>query len=333
MIAASRITLIMLLWMAGAAAPGFAHPLDPALLDIRESSADRLDVVWRWPMSRTAERPLQVVLPDGCDSQSTPEMHQSGSRVTLRWHAQCEAGGLVGRRVGVAGLRERQTDALLRLQLADGRLIQAVLRGDSPTIRVPARSGRLSVLRDYLRLGFGHILSGPDHLLFVLGLVLLVRGWRRLVWTVTAFTAGHSVTLALAVLGVVRIPPQPVEIAIAMTIVVVAVELTRGEVTHETWVRRFPWAMAFGFGLLHGLGFAGALTQIGLPGDEIPLALFAFNLGIELGQLLCVTLILTVKAGLLRVPMHWPVAATRLPAYVIGSLAVFWVVERSAAMF
>jgi hypothetical protein len=319
------------LWVMGAASPALAHPLDPALLEIEESPTGTLDVLWRWPRSQTVEAPLQAILPDACKSLSAPVVSQTGPRVTQRWRARCSEGSLVGQRIGIAGLRERQTDALLRVHLADGRLIQAVLRGDAPALTVPARSGRLDVLRDYLRLGFEHILSGPDHLLFVLGLVLLVHGWRRLVWTVTAFTAGHSVTLALAVLGVVTIPTRPVEVLIALTIVVVAAELTRSG--RETWVQRFPWAMAFTFGLLHGLGFAGALTQVGLPGDEVSLALFAFNVGIELGQLLCVTVILSVRAGLRRVPVHWPAAVARIPAYTIGSLAVFWVAERTAAMF
>lgn len=322
---------LTLMWTLGAASTGLAHPLDPALLEIRESSTGTLDVLWRWPASQTAGGPLEAILPDACRPLSAPEISHSGPRVTRRWRAQCGEGSLVGERIGVAGLRERQTDALLRLHLADGRLIQAVLRGDAPAVTVPERSGRFDVLRDYVRLGLEHILSGLDHLLFVLGLVLLVQGWRRLIWTVTAFTAGHSVTLALAVLGVVTIPSQPVEILIALTILVVAVELTGGE--RETWIQRFPWAMAFTFGLLHGLGFAGALTEVGLPGDEVPLALFAFNVGIELGQLLCVAAILAVRTGLVRAPVCWPTSAARAPAYVIGSLAVFWVIERTAAMF
>ncbi|MBK1716364.1 HupE/UreJ family protein [Thiocystis violacea] len=314
----------------GAASPVLAHPLDPALLEIQESPTGALEVLWRWPLSRTGDSPLKVVLPDACRSLSEPSLTQTGARVTQRWRAQCGAGGLAGQGIGVAGLGERQTDALLRLHLADGRLIQTVLRADAPALTIPERSGRFDVPRDYLELGFEHILSGSDHLLFVLGLVLLVRGWRRLVWTVTAFTAGHSVTLALAVLGVVALPPGPIEVLIALTILILAAELAGGG--RETWIQRFPWAMAFTFGLLHGLGFAGALAEVGVPGDAAALALFGFNLGIELGQLLCVAAILAVRAGLRRIPLRWPDAVARLPAYVIGSLAVFWVAERTVAM-
>ncbi len=237
---------------------------------------------------------------------------------------------LVGQRIGVQGLHERATDALLRIRLADGRLIETVLRGDAPVISIPERTGRLDVLHGYLRLGFEHILSGPDHLLFVLGLVLLVRGRRRLLWTITAFTAGHSVTLSLAVLGFVHIAPAPVEALIAFTIFVVAVKLTGDR---QGWAQRFPWAMAGAFGLLHGLGFAGALAQVGLPDAEIPLALFSFNVGIELGQLCFVACVLGSRAALHLLPVHWPRATDLIPAYTIGSLAVFWMLARLMAIF
>ena len=327
-----RALVAIIVWMVGAASTVIAHPLDPALLEIHESSGAVLDVLWRMPASRTTNVPLQVVLPDGCRPFSAPVASHTGRRVTLRWRTQCPDGSLVGRQIGVAGLRERHTDALLRVHLADGRLIQTVLRGDASTVTIPERTGRFDLLRDYLGLGFEHILSGPDHLLFVLGLVLLVHGRQRLLWTITAFTAGHSVTLSLAVLGVVNIPPQPVEVLIALTIVVVAAELARSRCAHQTWIQRFPWTMAFTFGLLHGLGFAGALTQVGLPGDEVPLALFAFNVGIELGQLLGVAVILVVGASLRAIPVCWPAAVERIPAYAIGSLGVFWVSERMAGM-
>src|SRR4029453_11844785 len=173
------------------------------------------------------------------------------------------------------GLRERRTDALVRIALADGRLIQMVLRGDQSGLTVPARVSRRDVVRDYLRLGFEHILTGLDHLLFVLGLVLLVHGRRRLLWTITAFTLGHSVTLSLAVLGFVHIPPRPVEALIAGSIFVVAVELTREAQGRTSRMGRRPWAMACAVGLLHGLGFAGAMAQVGLPAHDIPLALVA----------------------------------------------------------
>lgn len=321
------------LWLCGMPASAVAHPLDPALLEIRESAKGGLDVLWRPPWSQTADVPLQPILPDGCAPLSPPVVSQSGRREVLHWRMQCGAGSFVGQRIGIEGLRERQTDALLRVDLAGGRLIQTVLRADTPFLTIPERAGPLDVLRAYLPLGFGHILTGPDHLLFVLGLVLLVRGRRRLLWTITAFTAGHSVTLSLAVLGFVHIAPAPVEALIAFTIFVVAVELTRDAQRGPSWPQQFPWGMAGGFGLLHGLGFAGALAQVGLPDADIPLALFSFNVGIELGQLCFVALVLVVRATLRTVPVGWPPATNLIPAYTIGSLAVFWMLTRVAAIF
>ena len=323
----------LLLWLCALAPPAAAHPLDPALLEMSESANGVVDVVWRLPAARAADSPLQLILPEGCGNRSAVSVGESGPRVTERWRMECGAGGLVGRRLGIDGLRERRTDALVRIHLRDGRLIQAVLRGDSPFLTIAPRAGSLPVVCNYLRMGFEHILTGPDHLLFVLGLVLLVRGRRLLLWTITAFTAGHSVTLSLAALGFVHVAPAPVEALIAFTIFIVAVELTRGARPQPSAIQRYPWVMAFTFGLLHGLGFAGALAQVGLPTGEIPLALLSFNIGIECGQLLFVALVLAGRFAAYALPVRWPQSLRSIPAYTIGSLAVFWMLQRMAAIF
>jgi len=331
----SSLTLTLIGWFAWVVlgpAPGWAHPLDPALLELWESGGGAVEVLWRLPLTQPVNTSLRPVLPDRCPPASAPDVSQSGANVTQRWRLACGARSLVGERLGVEGLRERQTDALLRVHLADGRMAQAVLRGDAPFFTVPPRAGLLDVVHAYLALGLEHILTGPDHLLFVLGLVLLVRG-RQLLWTITAFTLGHSVTLSLAVLGFVHIPPRPVEALIAGSIFVVAVELTRQAQGRTLWMGRVPWAMACAVGLLHGLGFAGALAQVGLPAHDIPLALVSFNGGIEVGQLLFVGLVLAARAVLGLCPVPWPRVAALLPAYAIGSLAAFWVVERVTAIF
>jgi len=321
--------VVALVWSCSGAA---AHPLEPALLQIHESAPGTLDVLWRPPSSQPGDVEISPLLPDGCVNLSEPTPAWGAVPGTVRWGVRCAAASLVGQRIGVEGLRERKTDAMLRVQLADGRLVQTVLRGDTPFATIPERAGPLDVLLGYLRLGFEHILTGPDHLLFVLGLVLLVHARRLLLWTITAFTAGHSVTLSLAALGFVNVPPKPVEVLIALTIFVVAVELTRDAPGPASSMRRFPWAVAFAFGLLHGLGFAGALAQVGLPATDIPLALFSFNVGIELGQLLFVGLVLATGAVLRRLSARSLEAVAPVPAYAIGSLAVFWILERMAAM-
>jgi hypothetical protein len=327
-----RAVIAAVVWWWSAAPVAMAHPLDPSLLEITESSNATLEVLWRPSSTQSGEVSLQPILPAGCTNLTTPTVSQGGPRATVRWRMGC-AGGLVGQRVGVQGLRERQTDALLRVHLADGRSVKAVLRGDTPAMTIPEGTGALDVLRGYLGLGLEHILTGPDHLLFVLGLVLLARGRRLLLWTITAFTAGHSVTLSLAALGLVNIPPKPVEVLIALTIFVVAVELSGDAHGRTGWMQRYPWAVAFAFGLLHGLGFAGALTQVGFPTNEIPLALFSFNVGIEAGQLLFVGLVLAARAALRQFPIRWPEIVSAVPAYAIGSLAVRWIFERIAAIF
>lgn len=317
-----------LIWLCLGAVSALAHPLDPALLELREQPDARVAVHFRSPLPAGS---LQPALPPRCVAVSEPLTTITPRTAIQIWQVDCGAGSLVGERVGVDGLRARQTDALVRITLRDGRLIQTVLRPDQAFITIPEPTGTAAVVVEYFGLGFRHLISGPDHLLFVLGLVLLVSGLRRLLWTITAFTLGHSITLSLAVLGFVHVPPAPVEALIAASIVVVAAELARS-VTGEAPGRAVPILLASSFGLLHGLGFAGALAQIGLPADEIPLSLFAFNLGIEAGQLLCVGLVLTSAAALRRLPIRWPAVTQLAPAYTIGSLAVLWMLERLAAL-
>jgi hydrogenase/urease accessory protein HupE len=319
--------------VAGAApAPAPAHPLDPALLDVRETAPGRLEVVWKVP--RAARDALTPVLPGRC-REASPRRASAGTRSVLwRWSVDCGAASLVGEQVAVRGLGARGGDALLRVELLDGRRRQAVLRSDSPGFTVPPPETAAHVAGGYLALGIEHIASGLDHLLFVLGLVLLVRGRRALLWTITAFTLGHSVTLSLATLGFVHAPTALVEALIAASIVVVALELAQargadGAAQRSSLVGRRPWLVAFAFGLLHGFGFAGALADVGLPAGEIPLALLAFNLGIELGQLAFVALVLALRGALQGAT---PPALRLVPAYAIGTLAVLWLCERVALL-
>ena len=246
-----------------------------------------------------------------------------------RWRIECGGDGLVGRTVGIEADGPIDVDVLVRIELADGRSIRRVLRRAETSMVVPARASKGRVLIDYGRIGFEHILSGADHLLFVLGLFLLCTSTASLVKTITAFTVGHSVTLSLAVLGVTQLPPGPIEVLIAASVLALAVELARDAPDDATWMRRHPWPMSLAFGLLHGLGFAGALREVGLPSGEIPLSLFAFNVGIEVGQLVFVGALLALAPLVRRLP--FPVPA-RAAVYAMGSLAAFWVLDRSAAV-
>jgi hydrogenase/urease accessory protein HupE len=237
---------------------------------------------------------------------------------------------LRGASVAVAGIAGSNIDVLLRIRWADGDVTTGVLRSGSEAITVPGVHGGLplvTVFRRYGALGVEHILSGPDHLLFLLALVLLVRGWRQLTLTITAFTAAHSVSLALAVLGIVHLPAAPVEALIAASIVPVALEALRPPGSESTLLGRAPWLAAFCFGLVHGLGFASALTELGLPRDHLPAALASFNLGVEAGQLAVVALVLLPVRWLQRQP-RWVQA---VPAYTIAAVAMAWTIERVGA--
>jgi hydrogenase/urease accessory protein HupE len=335
--AAAAVRLCLALPAAAAvllclALPAAAHRLAPSLLEVVETAPGELAVLWKTPLQQPAGSDLRPELPAGCRRVSEPEVGGDGSALTRRWRASCGAGGVVGRRFAVRGLREARSDALLRLELADGRRVQAVLGADAPEFEVPARQRPSDVARAYLALGARHILEGLDHLLFVLGLVLLLRGARPLLWTITAFTLGHSATLSLAALGAIALPSRPVELAIAASILVLAVELAEGERGRRSLLRRAPWAMAAAFGLLHGLGFAGALAEAGLPQEEVPLALCSFNLGIELGQLAFVLAVVCVRRALRPLAAAGPAWLARVPAYGIGTLAAYWICERSLAL-
>ena len=314
-----------------AGAPAWAHPLSPALLDLRESADGLVQVTWKISALRLPGTDLRPELPAHCRSVSEGTANEAGDSITTEWTVDCRPQGLLGQRLGVAGLAGGRTDALIRVALADGRVVQAVARASEPFVVVQAPARPATVVTGYLKLGFEHILSGPDHLLFVLGLLLLAGGGRRVLGTVTAFTIGHSITLTLAALGVSKVPSSPVEFAIAVTIYVLAVELARGPVRGPTLLGRFPWAMAFAFGLLHGFGFAGALRAAGLPAGDVPRALFSFNVGIEIGQLAFVGAVLT--AGMLLGPWLPSIAARskRLAVYAMGALSAFWCFERFAA--
>ncbi|MBW2270566.1 MAG: HupE/UreJ family protein [Deltaproteobacteria bacterium] len=330
---AGRSCALSLCWVIFAclATPAAAHRLAPSLLEVTETAPGEIEIFWKTPLQRPTGTDIRPLLPEACVAQGAPEPGVEGTGATLRFRAACD-GGLVGRSFAVNGLAESRTEALLRLQLRDGRKYRAVLRGGDEAFVVPERQGALSVFQQYLGLGFRHILSGFDHLLFVLGLVLLVTDRRMLIWTVTSFTGGHSVTLSLAALGFVGLSQGPVEFAIAVTILVLAVELARGG-GRPSLLRRVPWAVAAGFGLLHGLGFAGALAEVGLPQEEIPMALFSFNVGIEVGQLVFVAAVLALRPAARVLAQRGPRWLTKVPAYAIGILAAFWCFDRLSGIF
>ena len=309
-----------------------AHEVHPAYLQLRQTGPETYDLLWKVPaIGEDLRLALYVSLPQQCSNVSEPRGVFSGGSYTERWSARCTE-GLAGRAIRIAGLSRSTADVLVRVERLDGSAQDARLTPASPSFVVEAASTAAQLAAAYFGLGVEHILLGPDHLLFVLALVLLVRNWKCLVWTITAFTAAHSLTLATATLGWVRVPGPPVEACIALSIVLVAAELTR-ESGRSSLAARWPWLVAFAFGLLHGFGFAGALSQIGLPQHAVPLALLFFNVGVEAGQLLFIASVLAIAAAAMRVKrgLEFPGWSLRVPAYAIGTLAAFWVIQRIAA--
>jgi hydrogenase/urease accessory protein HupE len=331
--AVSRRPWLWGLVVLGLSAPAEAHPLAPSLLDVRETDSRQVAVTWKTSLLQPTGADLRPELPPHCTPVGDPVVTREASGVKVEWREDCGERGLVGEMLHVRGLERSRTDALVRVALRDGRTLQAVLNGRDASLRITARQARSSVVADYGRLGLEHMLTGLDHLLFVLGLVLLVAGRRALLYTVTAFTLGHSATLSLAVLGYVEFPTSWVELGIAISILVLAVELADPRGDAASRLRRRPWELAFAFGLLHGLGFAGALAEVGLPPEEIPLSLLSFNLGIEAGQLLFVIVVLGVQALFRGAIARGPSWLHDVPSYAIGSLAAFWCFERLAVLW
>lgn len=320
-----------------AAAPALAHRLSPAFFGFTEAAPDAFDVQWKVSISGGLAAVLEPKIPDGC-SLTEPVRTYVVDDVRLQHGALACPGGLAGKAFTVNGLEQTQTDVLLRVDYLDGTASNQRLTPDAPEVTIPERPSALEVVRTYLMLGVEHILLGIDHLLFVLALLLIVDGVGRLVATVTAFTAAHSITLGAATLGFVRVPSAPVEAVIALSILFLASELARqhaagGTERGATLTRQFPWVVAFAFGLLHGFGFAGALSEVGVPQHAVPLALLFFNVGVELGQLLFIGAVFAVawlvRLSAVRVPALWP----RAVAYGVGSVSAFWVIERTLGVF
>ena len=301
-----------------------AHRFAPSLLEVTQLSATTFNVIWKTPLQKVSATPIEPRFPASCEVTSASPWVQEGTGELKQIQLACPT-GLVGEALSVSGLGQNQSSALLRITLADDIFHQAVFTAAKPEFVVPKEGSASTVALDYTGLGAEHIWAGLDHLLFVMGLLLLV-GWnRRLIYTVTAFTLGHSVTLAMVTLGLFDYPVSLVEFMIAFSIYVLAVELARGS-AGALW--RQPWWLAGGFGLLHGMGFAGALAETGLPQSNVPLALLFFNVGIELGQLAFIAL-LVLLAGLVGRLIGERVGVLRpLPIYVLGGLSAMWCVER-----
>jgi hydrogenase/urease accessory protein HupE len=329
MMSSARFALaLLLLFRLGASWP---HDARPAYLEITETGSERYTVLLRTPVFSGMPLPVELRFPDEVRNIIEPSVRMLPDLVVERRLIEVP-GGLAGKRIEVVGLQGTIADVLARIQMRDGRTSTTLIHPSHPWMEVRGQQGAVAVFAAYLRHGFDHILLGYDHLLFVFALILLVRNVRMLLWTVTAFTLAHSITLALATLGWVHVPSPPVEATIALSIILLAVEIVRIRRAEYSLTASRPWVVAFLFGLLHGLGFAGALSEIGLPSGDVPLALFAFNAGVEIGQLAFIAAVLGLYGLAKQIKVAAQLESVVRPAapYVIGSVASFWFFERLA---
>lgn len=323
--------LVALSMMIGFLAGAVAHEVRPAYLELREEESGEFSVLFKTPMQGDARLALVAVFSGNVEVMTPIVSRPTGDAMVQTWRMRA-IDPLAGQSVVIDGLRSSMTDALVHAIFANGNGWTARLTPSEPSAVIPASQSAWAVFATYVRHGIEHIAFGFDHLLFVAGLMLIVRDWYKLVKAITAFTVAHSITLTCATLGWVILPSRPVEALIAISIVLVAGEVVRMERRQLSLAIVRPWVVAFAFGLLHGFGFAGALIELGLPQGDIPLALLAFNVGVELGQLAFIAVLLTAVYSMMRVVMI-PRQAVIASAYVIGTVAAFWSVQRLDAMF
>ena len=305
-----------------------ADEFRPALLEVTEQEGGWVEVTWKVPTLGEQVLAISPVMPGFLKPFGPGSSRRVPGAMIETKSYSTDGQALHGATLMVEGLAAVPTDVVVRISLLDGIEHSAILRSNNSSFTIPQQvtNGELAV--SYWRMGTIHILEGFDHLLFLLTLLLIVSGIWPLLKTVTAFTLAHSLTLALATLDVVHIPQVPTEGVISLSIMLLAVEVVRKNQGQLTLSERYPWLIAFTFGLVHGLGFAGALYEIGVPQHAVPLALLMFNVGVETGQIVFVLTVSLLLAGLSRLHGHTALTMVRATPYAIGGVAAFWTIDR-----
>ena len=321
-----KVALVMLALVQNVS----GHEVRPAYLELRQTDDGMYAVLWKVPAIGEMRLSIHPRFPENCKPVGEVTSYSGGDSYAEHLNIACP-GGLNGRTIAIDGLAATMTDVLVRIEFADGTTWTQRLKPSVPAAVIPKTASRLQTAGVYLKLGVEHILSGVDHLMFVLALIILTRGGWKLVKTVTAFTLSHSVTLTAATLGFVHVPQRPVEAVIALSIVFVAAEILRMRRGIKSITASAPWMVAFSFGLIHGLGFAGGLSDAGLPALHIPTALLFFSLGVESGHFLFIGVLLSLITLARRVRIPFPRWTELVPPYVIGTIAMFWVIHRLTA--
>ena len=359
-----RFFLLLFLGVFLFAPAGRAHESRPAYLEIKETAPGQYAVLWRTPVLAGMRLPLVLKIPDDVKNLKPPAVQELTDSLIERRSIDAGPNGLAGKRIEFVGLQLTITDVLVRHEMLDGRKWTTIARPSQPWIAIAASQTWWEVMGTYIVEGIRHIVFGADHMLFVLGLLLIVQDRWMLLKTVTAFTVAHSITLAIATLGYAQAPALPLNAAIALSILFLGPEIVKqndarfgmrdtGYELHDarfgirdtcnpqlasrisnpaSFTIRHPWVVAFAFGLLHGFGFASAMTSAGLPPQDLPLALLSFNVGVEVGQLGFIALVLAMERSFPILEIRWPRWAQALPGYTVGTLGAFWTVQRLALM-
>ena len=304
-----------------------AHEVRPGLLELRETKPGVYSLFWKKPAGGESEIQIAPLVPPGCELSTADQQSPALGAFVMRGVLRCE-GGIQGKTLAVAGLESTVTDVIVRVEMLDGRRWTAIIHPSQPWVQIAASQTRMAVIGSFIVEGVRPILFGADHMLFVLGLLLIVKDRWMLLKTITAFTVAHSITLGIATLGYASAPVVPLNAAIALSILFLGPEIVRSWRGETSFTICHPWVVAFAFGLLHGFGFASALTSAGLPRSDLPLALLSFNVGVEIGQVSFVALVLLLERSFRILEIRWPRWAEALPGYTVGSLGAYWTVQR-----
>lgn len=325
------ILFAMLLWVLPFQTV-LADEYRPAYLELRQTDDDLFQVLWKVPARGDQKLDLDVKFPSDVAIAIPASSTFVGGAFVERWTIS-RSGGLTGANISIAGLEKISTDVLVRIERLDGSSETKRLNAASKSFDVKGTAQFLDVLKTYLVFGIEHILTGNDHLLFVACLIFIAGSWHRILVTISGFTVAHSITLTLAALEYVRIPVPPIEATIALSIMFLAREIAMDRRDTLTW--RFPVAVSASFGLLHGFGFASALSDIGLPQTEIPTSLLAFNIGVEIGQILFVAGLLGLFGLIVKglkwfkiAPVNWLSVLSKPISFSVGGIAAYWTIDR-----
>ena len=326
----TRLTWLLtsLLFLAGIV-PAAAHESQPGTLEIKQLAADRYDVIWKAPIYYGRPHPARLQLPEDWEDIVPQTERRMQDSIVFRRIVAVGPESIEGALIRFPGLESTITDVYVRLTRLDSTMMTAIIRPTQPFVVLRGERSLASTVREYIGLGFYHILMGVDHLLFVLGLLLIVQGGRMLLKTITSFTVAHSITLAIATLGYARAPLPPLNAAIALSILFLGPEIVRTWRGESSMTIKYPWVVAFVFGLLHGFGFASGLSTTGMPKAELPWALLCFNIGVECGQLAFVFIALALARSFKTLEVRWPRWALALPGYTVGSLGAYWTIQRT----